>query len=580
MKKIILNILSILIFFPVSGQEMKKAVDMLDQRGEVYVKLKNLPKNIDNKYLGRKISIDKVRTTSNGNEIVAYLNKKQFAWLEKESFDFEVLTPPSMLKAATMCSDYYDVKGWACYPTYSQYIALMDSFVNNYPSLCKLEEFGQSVEGRKLLVLKISDNANTKEEEPEFFYTSTMHGDETTGYVLMLRLIDYLLSNYGVDARVTELVNNTEIWINPLSNPDGTYASGNNDVTGATRGNSNEDIYSSDGRVDLNRNFPDILFGDHPDNNTWQPENIAMMNFMKSHNFVLSANFHGGVEVINYPWDSWESSVKTHPDDAWYQEISREYADTVHANSTGYMTYLNNGITNGGDWYVVSGGRQDYVNYFLHGKEVTMEISNGKTPVASLLPTFWNYNYRSMLNYINRVHTGFYGKVTDQDGNLVRAKITLKGYDTDSSEIYSDTSTGMYYRMISGGNYTIEASAPGYSSVEYEVIAISDSKVEQNFVLQKYPTGLENRILGGSVVKYQNPITDLVSIDLKLEKATNLQIELYDISGRNVKTKQLEGISGINKIEFGVSDIKPGTYFCKIHSKLGSKELKIMKLND
>jgi len=49
-------------------------------------------------------------------------------------------------------------------------------------------------------------------------YTSSMHGDELTGYVLMLRLIDSLLSTYGTNPRVTNLVNNFEIWINPLAN--------------------------------------------------------------------------------------------------------------------------------------------------------------------------------------------------------------------------------------------------------------------------------------------------------------------------------------------------------------------------
>ncbi|NJO88828.1 MAG: hypothetical protein HC831_07620 [Chloroflexia bacterium] len=337
---------------------------MLRQRGEIYISLKNLPKSIDTRYLGRKISIDKVLPSSSGNEIIAYVNSKQFEWLVKEKIEFELLTPPSMLKAATMCSDYYDVKEWDCYPTYSQYVALMDSFVNDYPTLCKLQKFGQSIEGRKLLVLKISDNANLKEEEPEFFYTSTMHGDETTGYVLMLRFIEYLLTNYGTDARVTELVNNTEIWINPLSNPDGTYASGDNDLSNAARFNSNG--------VDLNRNYPDLESSDGQpgQGESFQQENVAMMDFLGNHNFVLSANFHGGAEVVNYPWDTWYTYEKLHADDAWYQEISHEYADTAHANSTNYMITLDfepnpSGITHGATWYAVTGGRQDYVNYYL-----------------------------------------------------------------------------------------------------------------------------------------------------------------------------------------------------------------------
>ncbi len=72
---------------------------------------------------------------------------------------------------------------------------------------------------------------------------------------------------------------------------------------------------------------------------------LAMMNFMKKVHPVLSANFHGGSEVVNYPWDSFS---QLHPDDAWYRKISRQWADTAQAHSyPGYMTAEENGITNG-----------------------------------------------------------------------------------------------------------------------------------------------------------------------------------------------------------------------------------------
>ena len=46
-------------------------------------------------------------------------------------------------------------------------------------------------------------------------------------------------------------------------------------VDGATRFNANQ--------VDLNRNFPDPVKGDHPDSYIWQTETVAMMEFMKSY---------------------------------------------------------------------------------------------------------------------------------------------------------------------------------------------------------------------------------------------------------------------------------------------------------
>lgn len=551
------------------AQERNKALKMLKQRGEIYVKF-DFPKNADLRLLSKEIAIDKVLKGESSNEIFAYLNQKEYKQFAEKAIDFELLTPPSMLLEATMCADLNGVKNWNCYPTYQQYLDLMQAFVSDFPDLCQLVEFGQSVDGRKLLALKISDNVAIKEEEPEFFYTSTMHGDEVTGYVLMLRLIDYLLTNFDSDTRVTDLINNTEIWINPLSNPDGTFFGGDADVSGATRGNSEI--------IDLNRNFPDPKEGEHPDGNAWQPENISMMNFLISHNFVLAANFHGGVEVINYPWDSWTSSVKTHADDAFYQEISREYADTVHANSYGYMTFLNNGITNGGDWYVVSGGRQDYMNYYLHSREVTIEISSLKMPDASTLPNYWNYNYRSFLNYINRVHTGIFGKVTDQDGNPLRAKITLAYHDADSSEIYSDAVNGMYYRMIGDGSYHMIAALEGYSQEEFDIIVPAGSSIEQNIVLQKFPQGIE--YLQNSfarVTNLINPFSNCIDFNLELTQPARVDVRLIGIGGKQMNRMQINGQRGNNQILIDTNGLEDGIYICKLESQLFNLQFKIVK---
>ncbi len=113
-----------------------------------------------------------------------------------------------------------------------------------------------------------------------------------------------------------------------------------------------------------------------------QKENLDMIKFMREHKFILSANFHSGAEVVNYPWDSrsW-----FHADDDWFYSISRKYADTVHVYSVpGYMTFLENGVTNGYDWYSINGGRQDFVTYELQGREVTIELDDAYiTPVCS-----------------------------------------------------------------------------------------------------------------------------------------------------------------------------------------------------
>jgi hypothetical protein len=546
------------------GQEIEKARDMLKQRGEIYIKI-NPDRIIDLKEASDFMSIDGINHSANGKELFAYLNPGQFDIFSAKGIEFELLTPPSLKQSVSMCTNLNEVRNWNCYPTYEQYLELMQSFETNFPELCKLSEFGKSIDGRKLLVVKISDQVQAKEEEPEFFYTSTMHGDETTGYILMLRLIDYLLNNYQTDTRVKNLVNNTEIWINPLSNPDGTYYAGNSTVNGARRSN----LYG----IDLNRNFPNLPSGSSP---TIQKENQEMIKFLKEHNFVLAANFHGGAEVVNYPWDNWTSSERLHADDKWYQAISKEYADTVHANSSNYMVRLDglpnpSGITNGGDWYTISGSRQDYMNYFIRSREVTIEISNTKMPDPALLPAYWNYNYRSLLNYIARVHQGVSGKITDAQGKPVKALFKIEGHDSFNSEIFSDSTTGMYYRLLPAGNYQFTVFVKGSEVHRFNAIVPINSRISQDITLNVDKVSLINQIT--------NPFSNNLLIYIELPQNKPIEISLFDYTGKVVLNQIRPGNYGSNRIDIPTHTIKPGSYICHIRSGKLISTHKLFKYN-
>ncbi|MBK9291122.1 MAG: carboxypeptidase regulatory-like domain-containing protein [Bacteroidetes bacterium] len=416
--------------------------------------------------LSKLISIDEILP----GKVIGYTNPEQYAKLLGLGFEPELLLPPGLQIAPEELrmldvDELAQKSNWDFYPTYPAYVSMMQEFQTIYPNLCTIHNIGTLNSGRQLLVARI--NNGNPIGKPQFLYTSTMHGDETTGYVLMLRLIHYLLSNYGINPRVTSLVDQMDIWINPLANPDGTYWGGNNTVFGSRRGNANN--------VDLNRNYPDPLDGPHPDGNPWQAETQAFMNFADQHNFVMAANFHGGIEVINYPWDTWQ---RRHADDNWWIYVSREYADTAHVNSpAGYMTAFNNGITNGYDWYRVSGGRQDYMNYFQNCRELTAEISNTKTLPAAQLPAHWNYNYRSLLNYMNQALYGIHGTVTDSlTGQAVAAKVEVIGHELDNSHVFSALPAGNYHRPIKAGTYNLKFTATGYHPRIINNVSVADKQ--------------------------------------------------------------------------------------------------------
>ncbi len=484
--------MSISLFAQKSNKEL--ANEYLNLKGEVIFSF-----TINNKAelstITKELAI--VHFDEKTNSVKVMANKNQFSSFLQKNVPFTVISEDNIIGYRTMTSDL-PVKAatfpLTAYPTYADYVAMMNDFATSNPSLCKVENIGATGEGDKsILFVKLSDNVNQNEQEPRVMYTSSMHGDEIAGYPMMLNLIDYLLGAYKNTSHpkhieIKNLLDNSEVWINPLANPDGTYrnSANNTSVANATRGNANN--------VDLNRNYPDPDDGAHPDGNTYQTETIAFMNFADTKHFVLSANFHGGIELINYPWDTYAGA---HPDEDYFVHICKEYRDHCQANSpSGYFDGLNNGITNGYAWYEVQGGRQDYQIYNQKGREVTVELSNNKTPASNQLVNFWNYNREALLAFLKQVNYGIRGVVTDAVTNQpIQAKVTVVGRESYDSWTPTELPEGDYYRPIKAGTYNVLYEAECYEPLTLTGVTVADyAAVIKNVQLTPIdgvaPTGL------------------------------------------------------------------------------------------
>lgn len=551
-----------LIYGQIDTSELNKANLVLKNRGEVYFSFHPVDSSI--RKLSRIISIDKVADTT----AFAYANKKGFQLFLEYNKRFSVLPAPCFQNKLKHALTLTAAQSWNVYPTYDQYVTMMQQFASTYPNLCQLSELGTTVGGRKLLALKISGNGGSS-YKPAFFFASSIHGDELTGYVLMLRLIDYLLTNYNNNATVTSILDSLEVWVLPLANPDGTYFGGNSTVASATRSNGNS--------VDINRNFPDPVGGPHPDGEQWQPETKAYMTFFKEHHPVLSAMFHGGSEVVNYPWDIW---VRLHPDDNWYQYISRQYADTVQKyGPPGYFTSseFNKGITNGYQWYSIAGGMQDYVNYFAHERQVTIEISDTKTPDPANLPNYWNYNFRSFLDYMKQNLQGVQGVVLDSlTLKPLMAEIQIPGHDKDSSEVYSDNLNGSFVRLLLPGTYNFNVSAKGYLSKNVSV-ATDAGKLNVLPEILLVPDSLAR--LGLTLKCYPNPFTSSATIEFNLPEKGSASFTLFDLTGRKIRETESEFNEGANQIYLNnLEYLKAGVYLGSLKYTGGEKRIKLIKL--
>jgi len=455
-----------------------------------------------------------------------------------------------------MAADLTEALTFRKYPTYPQYLEMMQYFAATYPGICRVDTFGTSAGGRLLLALNISDQVDAEEPEPDFLYTAAIHGNELVGIVLLLRLAHTLLEGYGQDVEVDRLVEGLSIWINPLSNPDGTYEADQGlSMKGAQRVNLEG--------VDLNRDFPEPGLDFSGDTAGRASETIAMMEFMRKRAFTLSANLHSGAEVVNYPWDH---TYALHADDPWYRFVSREYADEARAVDPGYMALFTNGITNGAEWYRVFGGRQDFVNFFLGGREVTLELSEEKLLSSDQLEAFWEKNQRSLLNYRSQCTYGIRGTVTDAGSGIpLIAQIAIPGHDSAYSVIHSGELYGDFYRLIREGTYDLVVSSPGYLNDTIRDVEVTDYMATTLEIrLQEDPkaglpaTGTDSRLR-----IYPNPATELLFVDPAGMEPGSLEVRILSMEG-TVRILQIFNYTGA-PIQLTLDSLSPGLYFLRIN---------------
>lgn len=291
---------------------------------------------------------------------------------------------------------------------YEEMTWLLKDYAKKYSKIARLYDVGSSVQNRKLWVMEISNNPGQHEPgEPEFKYVANMHGDEAIGKEMLLHLIKYLCKNYGMNGRVTNIVDTTRIHIMPSMNPDGyeMAATSPEDQWESSRTNANG--------VDLNRNFPDQFFPST--SGPPQPETRAVIKWIKSIPFVLSASLHSGALVANYPYDdnpSGQSVYSATPDDDVFRQLARSYSEvhpTMHLANAPWKCkdipreHFIDGITNGAKWFSVLGGMQDYNYVHSNCFDITLELGCQKFPNASELPEYWQENKEALLSYIEQV---------------------------------------------------------------------------------------------------------------------------------------------------------------------------------
>jgi hypothetical protein len=216
---------------------------------------------------------------------------------------------------ATMTSGF-GLGSMGGYYTFSEVVAQLDSMRKKHPNLITAKDsIGTSIEGRTIWAVKISDNPDIKENEPEVFYNALSVSDQPLGMMTVMYFMVHLLENYGTDPEVTYLVNNRELYFVPVINPDGyVYNEKMSPKGGGTWGKNRRNNGETFG-VNLIRNYSykwgndNIGSSPNPQDRGYrgtapfsEPETQAVRDFCLSHNFVICNTYFGYGETVYPPW--------------------------------------------------------------------------------------------------------------------------------------------------------------------------------------------------------------------------------------------------------------------------------------
>jgi len=207
--------------------------------------------------------------------------------------------------------------GFGIYHTWSENIAFVDSLHLLYPQVVSEKwSIGQSHEGRDIWAFRVSANPEVDENEPEILIDGLHHAREIIASEFPIMFAEYLAMNYGTDPAITYLLDNRELYVVPVVNPDGFVynESTNPNGGGMWRKNRRNNGGGSYG-VDPNRNYPYMWGLDNqgsspdPSSDTYrgpsagsEPEIQAMMAFINDHNFITHDSVHSYSNLTLYPW--------------------------------------------------------------------------------------------------------------------------------------------------------------------------------------------------------------------------------------------------------------------------------------
>ena len=430
------------------------------------------------------------------------------------------------------------------YHTFPEIQEFLDSLnqISDFNSVYRVDTIGySSQEQLPIFAVKISDNAEMKEDEPRVLFIGQLHAEEILGVEAVLKLITEMLDPPPAELQHMDILKqNLETWIIPTLNPEGLNVV-HNGLDVSFRKNKKD--FSPEGPwpnyyfdydpaigedidgVDLNRNFDfNWVFGDtfmEPDPSDYaahydyykgtapwsEPEIRAVRDLALENDYVFSIAWHSSrsgnlSEKVYNSW-RWEGDKKT-PDNTSIKGIGDQVAELIlKENSTDTYQSLYGQSRNGKahDWFYQATGCFQYLiecgTSNLQPDSALIEDTIDRLMPAMLFLMDRTIGYNTDASQITGIITDGSTGLPLEDATIIIDELHSGVQKPRKSDEF-----GRYRRILEPGTYSVRYEKSGYFPLNFFVTANPSSPTTQNVTM--VPLFLHNVDL--TIASFQFPV--------------------------------------------------------------------------
>ena len=361
------------------------------------------------------------------------------------------------------------------------------AYQKKYPEIVKVEIIGKTWENRPIIAVKISDNVQVDEQEASTLIMGLHHSREWISTEVPMALIDTLIKGYETgDERLTNLINNREIWCIPVVSPDGLeYSQKNYKMWRKNRRDNGDGKFGVDPNRNYGHHWGEAGASSNTGSDTYrgpsafsEPCTQAVRDFATKHKFTSSVSFHSYSQLILWPY-SYAYNVPN-PLTPLFKDLAENMA-----KFTKYKAQ------NSADLYPASGECDDFLYGDLGILAFTFELGRSFVPSESLVDGICEKNVKALLYLIERSGNIFpvisHEKIPSTNNYAGPHSATVK-IDTEHNSAFENCIVEIFYKKgndsekklkLSGNSGSYLGDIPGdaeYGTVyTYHIIATSKS---------------------------------------------------------------------------------------------------------